>query len=159
MIFLTIGTQLPFDRLVKAVDKWAGESGITGFAQIGSGQYHPRHLEFAPFIDPDQFTARVQDAACIVSHAGMGTILTAMTHAKPAILMPRSAAMGEHRNEHQMATARKFGTHPLIKIAHNAQEIAAAYASIIGDSDDAKPRLSPHAGPEFIAALRGLIFK
>ena len=35
MIFATVGTQLPFDRLIAAVDRWAGtRPGREVFAQI-----------------------------------------------------------------------------------------------------------------------------
>ena len=40
MIFVTVGSQLPFDRLVRAVDDWAaGNGGAAAFAQIGASSY------------------------------------------------------------------------------------------------------------------------
>jgi UDP-N-acetylglucosamine transferase subunit ALG13 len=158
VIFVTVGTQLPFDRMLQAVDEWAGAQGIRGFAQIGPSRYRPRNLEHAQFVDAGEFVAHVRAADCIIAHAGMGTILTSLTHAKPAILVPRIAALGEHRNEHQLATARKFGEYPMIKIANDAEELAQAYAAIMQGRGESAPRLSPHASPEFIAALRKLIF-
>ena len=43
MIFVTVGTQLAFDRMIKAVDEWAGARGRTDvFAQVGpAAQAHP----------------------------------------------------------------------------------------------------------------------
>ncbi len=38
MIFVTVGEQLPFDRLVRAVDEWAAASGKEVFAQIGNSE-------------------------------------------------------------------------------------------------------------------------
>jgi len=44
----------------------------------------------------------------ILAHAGMGTILTAVDLGKPILVMPRRADQGEHRNDHQLATARQL---------------------------------------------------
>ena len=42
MIFATVGTQLPFDRLIVALDQWAASSpDVEVFAQIGRGEYRP----------------------------------------------------------------------------------------------------------------------
>ena len=109
MIFVTVGTQLPFDRLIAAVDAWAGETGVGDvFAQIGPTAYVPRHIEFAQFIPPAECAQRMREADAIVAHAGMGTILNALQLGKPLLVMPRRASLGEHRNEHQSATARRF---------------------------------------------------
>ena len=45
MIFVTVGTDSPFDRLMQVVDEWAAASGRTDvFAQIGEGD-DPGFLE------------------------------------------------------------------------------------------------------------------
>ena len=47
MIFLTGGTQFPFDRLVKAVDETVSNNGLDEqiYAQIGATSYRPRNFE------------------------------------------------------------------------------------------------------------------
>lgn len=42
MIFVAVGTQLPFDRLIRTVDRWAQSSGEPGVAQIADGTYQPQ---------------------------------------------------------------------------------------------------------------------
>jgi len=60
MIFATVGTQLPFDRLIEALDAWAGEHPhIEVFAQIGCGNYLPCHMEWTRDMDPRDFRARM----------------------------------------------------------------------------------------------------
>lgn len=44
MIFVTVGTQLPFDRLIEMVDEAAPELDQEIFAQTGSGKYIPKTL-------------------------------------------------------------------------------------------------------------------
>ena len=108
MIFVTVGEQLPFDRLIRTVDKWAAGSGQEVFAQIGDTDLIPNILKYKKFLDPDEFKEKFNSAELIVAHAGMGTIITALEFNKPILVMPRQAALGEHRNDHQFATTNKF---------------------------------------------------
>jgi UDP-N-acetylglucosamine transferase subunit ALG13 len=118
VIFLTVGTQLPFDRLVAAVDAWvAGRAGGQAevFGQIsdpGSAGYRPRHFEWVADLDPAEFEARFRAATHVVAHAGMGTIIGALGQGKPLLVMPRRAHLGEQRNDHQFATVQRLGTRP-----------------------------------------------
>jgi UDP-N-acetylglucosamine transferase subunit ALG13 len=102
LIFVTVGTQLPFDRLVQAMDAWAGAPpGKEIFIQTGGTAYQPRHCAFKPYTRPDEWEDYFRRAALVVSHAGMGTILKSLDTGKPLILMPRLTALGEHRNDHR----------------------------------------------------------
>lgn len=104
MILLTVGTQLPFDRLVRAVDELAPSLSQRVFAQIGAGRYSPKNMESTQSIPAAKFSHMVKEATLIISHAGIGSVLTARRFQKPIVLYPRRAAYGEHRNDHQMAT-------------------------------------------------------
>ena len=59
-------------------------------------------------MSPKECTDRMVAADAIIAHAGMGTILTALEMGKPLLVMPRRAELGEHRNDHQLATAMRF---------------------------------------------------
>lgn len=109
MILVTVGTDLPFDRMVKVIDAWARERGRNDvFAQIGVGGWKPEYIRYSEFLQPDEFKEYFKSAKVIISHAGMGTILSALLHCKPILVMPKLAKLGEHRNEHQTATAIKM---------------------------------------------------
>jgi len=110
MIFLTVGTQFPFDRLVRAVDE-AFDNGVIYeevFAQIGETSYRPRNFESAVSLDKEAFDKRLKQSSSIISHAGIGTITMALDHNKPLLAMPRLKKYGEVVNNHQVAIARKF---------------------------------------------------
>ncbi len=125
MIFLTVGTILPFDRLVRAVDEAVGRGLIQDkvFAQIGKTKAIPRHIESADVLDKDTFGAKVDQASSIISHAGMGSITMALTHNKPLLVMPRLKRYGEHVNDHQLGTAKKFEELGCIVVAYTEDEL------------------------------------
>jgi UDP-N-acetylglucosamine transferase subunit ALG13 len=108
MIFVTVGEQLPFDRLIQAVDEWASTSKKEIFAQIGKSSYIPQHISYKKFLTPEEFKKNFVAAEFVIGHAGMGTIIFAVEQSKPIVVMPRQAERGEHRNNHQLATAKRF---------------------------------------------------
>lgn len=138
MIFLTVGTQLPFARLVRAVDEWAASRGRRDiFGQIsdpGAEGYRPKNFDWVEDLSPAEFEARFQEASHIVSHAGMGTIISALGAEKPLLIMPRRAHLGEQRNDHQQATAERFRTRPGILTALDEREFPEKMDLLLADT-------------------------
>lgn len=156
MILVTVGTQLAFDRLVIAADRWlAGHPGVTAFAQIGPAAFRPANMAFGDFVPPDRADALFREAELIVSHAGMGSILTALKYRKPIVIMPRRAALGEHRNDHQLATAKWLGSRPGVKVAWEAGDLGPLLDARAGLQ--AGGGIADAASPELIARLRDFI--
>ncbi len=125
MIFLTVGTLFPFDRLVRAVDD-AVAAGLVEqpvFAQIGGTSFVPRHIEYVEILDKCTFDNKVADADYLISHAGIGSITTALGHGKPLLAMPRMKRYGEHVNDHQVGTARKFEELGHILVAYDSKDL------------------------------------
>jgi UDP-N-acetylglucosamine transferase subunit ALG13 len=109
VIFVTVGTQLAFDRLVRAIDEWAADNQDQDVViQSGESQYTPHNCEARGYVEPSEWEELFNNAEIIIAHAGMGTILKCLDSQKPLIIMPRLAELGEHRNDHQMATASRF---------------------------------------------------
>lgn len=124
MIFATVGTQGQFDRLIRTIDEWASANGRTDIvAQTGPSTYQSKHIRTERFIDAVEFRQRVEAASLVISHAGMGSIITALELGKRIIVMPRRASFGEHRNDHQLATAKRFAEHSAITVAFTEQEL------------------------------------
>jgi beta-1,4-N-acetylglucosaminyltransferase len=127
MIFLTVGTQFPFDRLVRAVDE-AFDNGLVGeevFAQIGETSYRPRNFESVAFLEKQAFDERLEQASSIISHAGIGTITMAMEHQKPLLVMPRQRKYREVVNNHQVTVATRFQQFGYLLAAYQAEELPA----------------------------------
>ncbi len=125
MIFLTVGTQFPFDRLVRAVDE-ALAHGFTEevFAQIGDSSYEPRNFRAVASLDKHEFDDWFHRASGIIGHAGMGTISMALEQGKPLLVLPRRKKFGEVVNDHQVAIARKFEELGHVLAAYEAEELA-----------------------------------
>lgn len=157
MIFVTVGHQMPFDRLVRGVDEWAVAAGRSDvFAQIGDAEYVPRHIEHAEKIGPDEFRRRMSEADAVIAHAGMGSILTALELGTPILVMPRLGRLMETRNDHQVATARRFREMGKIEVAMDETELPAALDRLT-DLRRADT-ISAQASPELLGAVRGFIF-
>jgi UDP-N-acetylglucosamine transferase subunit ALG13 len=156
MIFVTVGTELPFDRLIGVVDAWAGRAGRSDvFAQIGDSYQRPLNISYKTFIEPAEFARRFAEATIIVAHAGMGTILSALQYQKPIVVMPRRAALQEHRNEHQLATARRLAALGKITVAFDEAELAQTLDRL-GELK-AQERIGAYASEGLITALREFI--
>ena len=129
MILVTVGMQLGFDRLIAAMDALAPGLGQEVVAQTGKGSYRPAHMTARSSIAPAEFEQLVAQSSLIVSHAGIGTVLTAARFAKPIVLFPRRASLGEHRNDHQLATVRQLAGRPGIVVAEDDAALPGAVAA------------------------------
>ena len=156
MIFVTIGTQFPFDRLIKIIDELAPQLNEEIIAQVYKCDFTPKNIKTVDFLAPDEFNPLFDKARLIVSHAGMGTILCAQQKDKPIIIFPRIAAMGEHRNEHQMATARKFKELGIVNVAMNEEELK---SMLLNGEQTTLQHIGSSASPSLIRSIEEFIDK
>lgn len=158
MIFLTVGSQMPFDRLVAAVDRWAESSPTTRvLGQIGNSELPLKSIQGVSTLPPDEFRRVVQDAEVIVAHAGMGSILTAMEYGKPLVVMPRKGNLLETRNDHQVATCQWLKDQGSVFIADDERYIADAIERALAKSQAREP-ISADASDALIEGVRRFIF-
>lgn len=127
MILLTVGTQLPFDRLIEAVDLLAPDLSEPVIAQVGKGSYVCKNMENYQDVTPSKFEVYLSSCSRIIAHSGIGTVLNAQKFNKPLILVPRVARYGEHRNDHQLATCRMLTGKPGIHIAEDPAELTVEF--------------------------------
>lgn len=156
MILLTVGTELPFDRLVRAVDTWAEihtDENIMG--QIGPASYRPRNFQSMEFLSHEEYRRLLSTCTLVVAHAGMGAIISALGAGKPILVMPRKSAFREHRNDHQLATAEAFEKRGFVHVAHDAPSLQLK----LDARRNLEPPLpiSPDASTELVETIRGFI--
>lgn len=157
MILVTVGAQMPFDRLCRAVDAWAAmrRCGDEVFAQIGNTDWRPTSIRWTAMIDPAEFAQAVQSCSAIVAHAGMGSILTALEYGKPILVMPRRGDLHETRNDHQVATAKRFNELGSVRVAFDESELPRELDRL--HSAEAPNRIGRWASPGLVSALRSFI--
>jgi exopolysaccharide biosynthesis glucuronosyltransferase PssE len=149
---------MPFDRMVRAVDEWAKANDRDDvFAQIGSTDYIPEHIQWAATIEPGEFHRRIKEANAVVAHAGTGTILNALELGTPILVMPRRAALLETRNDHQVATAQRFLEMGKVAVAMDETELP----TMLDEVSDltAGGVISSQASPELLKALSDFVHR
>lgn len=161
MIFVTIGSMFPFDRMVRAMDAWAGTDGQGEeiLAQIGAGAFEPRHMTWVRRLDRSGYAAAVARARLVVAHAGIGSIVSAAELGKPIVVLPRRAAFGEHTSDHQVETVSRLHGRPGVHVAETEGDLPARIADCLA-ATAATPdgaRMATTADPAFIARLRRFI--
>lgn len=157
MIFITVGHQMPFDRLVNAVDEWAAQqNGVEVLAQVGAGGKAPRHLPYVRELPPAEFRRTVEQCSCVVSHAGTGSIFAALRAGKPVLVMPRRADLRETRNDHQLATVRRLCPRLGVPAAEDERELTRWLDNL--DKLIAAPRIGPDAPEPLAGAIRDFIW-
>lgn len=163
MIFITVGNMDPFDRLIESIDRWLADHRMTEdvLAQIGVGAYQPQHCRHQRFLTPSEYRSTFQQARFVVSHAGMGSIITALELQKPIVVMPKRASLGEQRNEHQLATVRRFRKSPLIQVADTEHELPEILQTVLANTQTATGDESGTAhwppNPQLIEFVRAFV--
>lgn len=111
MIFVVLGTQkFQLNRLLIEIDRLIEEGKITEevVAQIGNSTYKPKNFKSFEFLDKESFDLMVAKADKLVTHSGVGTIITALSANKPVIVFPRLCKYKEHVDDHQLDIAKAF---------------------------------------------------
>ena len=158
MIFVTTGTQIPFDRLIRAIDEIYPYLGdVELIVQVAESVYKAENFKIQEFIAPKEFDDYFDRAELIISHAGMGTIISAFVKNKPILVMPRLAKYGEHRNDHQLATATRFDELGYINVAYTEEELKEKLKSL--QRTPLKPlfNIDDYASKELITSLQSFI--
>ncbi|MBS0333554.1 MAG: glucuronosyltransferase [Proteobacteria bacterium] len=147
MIFVTIGSMFPFDRLVRSVDAIAQRMPQeTFFAQIGDGAYEPVHMEFARMLSRRDFMDKLRSANLLVAHAGMGSVISALEVGVPIVMLPRKASLGEVNTDHQLATARWLDGRPGLDVCFEDEDLGDVIARAV--TADRKDRVMDRTAPQ-----------
>jgi beta-1,4-N-acetylglucosaminyltransferase len=108
LIFVTVGGMRAFERLVKEMDRIAGELDEQVVMQLGSTDYEPKNCDYFRFMPRNDMEEFHAGARVVVCHAGSGSILTTLAHNKPLVLVPRLKRYGEVFDDHQLEIAREM---------------------------------------------------
>jgi UDP-N-acetylglucosamine transferase subunit ALG13 len=109
--------------MIDAINIWAESNDVDVVAQIGPSTGIFPAISTKDFYSPRESIELFSKAEIIVSHAGMGSILTACELGKTLIILPRKFDLGEHRNDHQLATAKKFESLNNVFVATDVEDL------------------------------------
>ena len=113
MIFVMLGTQNnSFQRLLEEIDKLISKNIIKEevIVQAGYTQYQPKceKMKIIDFMPREELDTYEQNANFIITHGGVGSIITSLEKGKKVIAVPRLHQYGEHVNNHQTEIVEKF---------------------------------------------------
>ena len=83
MILVTLGTQdKSFKRLLEAIDKEIEKGNIKEkvLVQAGYTKYKSKNMEIFKSVSSDKLEELMNKASLIITHGGVGSILTALKH-------------------------------------------------------------------------------
>jgi beta-1,4-N-acetylglucosaminyltransferase len=142
MIFVTVGSStIPFDRLLRAVDAAAIDEHLV--VQHGTSAIRPPSADCVEFLDYDEFVEHIGAARVIVTHAGVGSIMTTLAERKRPVVVPRQARYGEAVDDHQLVFARRCAELGLVTALEDADRLAATIVDYVADGPEFGSSPSP----------------
>lgn len=111
MILVTLGTQdKTFVRLLEKINQLIDQGLIKDkvVVQAGFTKYSSDNMEIFDLISQDEFNNLMSKADLVITHGGVGNIISALEKNKKVIAVPRLAKYGEHINDHQTQIIAKF---------------------------------------------------
>lgn len=113
MILITLGTQdKQFKRLLDMVQEEIDKGNITDkvIVQAGYTKYESKDMEIFDLIERDKFADLISKCDILITHGGVGSIITGLQNNKKVIVVPRLAKYNEHVNDHQKQITNNFST-------------------------------------------------
>ena len=126
MILVTLGTQdKSFKRLLEAVEKQIDNGTIKDkvVVQAGLTKYQSDKMEIFDFIHVSKFDDLIKSCDILITHAGVGSIITGLKNNKKVIAAARLKKYHEHTNDHQLQIVDNFAKSGYILPLDNFDEL------------------------------------
>ncbi len=133
LIFILVGTHpQPFGRLLEKIDALLEEGKIKEevVAQTGISYYKPKNYRVKSFFGNSEMESMIKKSSLIISHAGAGTIITALRAGKKIIVVPRLKKFGEHTNDHQLELTRAMEAKGKIVAVYEIEKLGDAIKAV-----------------------------
>ncbi len=129
MIFVSVGTHpQQFNRLLIEIDKLISDGKLKEkvVAQSGVSDYKPKNFKCKSFFDFSELEKNIKKSSSIITHAGAGTIITAINARKKIIVVPRLKKFSEHTNDHQLELAHALEAEGKIIAVYDIEKLGNA---------------------------------
>lgn len=112
LILITLGTQdKKFYRLLEAVQKQIDNKTIKDKVVVQAGcssDFKTKDMEIFDLIPMDDFDRLINECDILITHGGVGSIITGLKNNKKVIAAARLEKYGEHTNDHQLQIIDNF---------------------------------------------------
>lgn len=139
MIFITLGTQdKPFTRLLDKVESLLKEKKIKTrvVVQAGCTKYKSKYMEIFELLPMDEFEKIMDSCDLLITHGGVGSIVTGLKKNKKVLAVARLKKYGEHTNDHQLQIIEEFSKKGYILPVNNLDDLE----NILNQVDEFKPK-------------------
>ena len=111
MILVLLGTQNnSFNRLLEEIEKNIEDGTIKEkvIVQAGYTKFETDKMEIIDLMSKEQLEKFQDEANLIITHGGVGSIISSIEKGKKVIAVPRMHEYGEHVNNHQKEIVKDF---------------------------------------------------
>ena len=127
MIFAALGTHRdPMSRLIEALESLPSDELVVQHGFSPPPQRARCAVGFMPF---DEMVACFEAADVVITHAGVGSVLSAVRAGHAPIVVPRLRRLGEHVDDHQVEFARALAQHRAVRPVWDVRKLPDAVAS------------------------------
>ena len=111
MILVMLGTQNnSFHRLLEEIDDLINKGIINDevVVQAGHTKYKSKNMKIFSLIPLEELEELIEKADLIITHGGVGSIISSLKKGKKVIAVPRLHEYQEHVNNHQKEIVETF---------------------------------------------------
>ena len=112
MILVTLGTQdKKFYRLLNVIQKVIDDGIIKDKVIVQAGyscDYKSNDMEILNLVSIEKFKKLISECDILITHGGVGSIITGLKENKKIIAVPRLKKYKEHTNDHQIQIVDNF---------------------------------------------------
>ncbi|MDL2276839.1 hypothetical protein LJC02_04205 [Breznakia sp. OttesenSCG-928-G09] len=133
MIFVTLGTQdKSFHRLLESIESMIEEEIITDLVVVQAGytKFESKHMEIVDYVEMDKFEKYIDSCDLLITHGGVGSILSGCLAHKKVLAVSRLEQYNEHENDHQIQIVREFTKRNYILGCFDAKDLKKTYISV-----------------------------
>ena len=126
MVLVMLGTQNnSFHRLLEEIDRLIENKVINEevIVQKGYTKYESKNMKTIDFISRDELENLEKQASYIITHGGVGSIVSSLEKGKKVIAVPRLHKYSEHVNDHQKEIIKKFNENKNIIGIRSVEEL------------------------------------
>lgn len=117
MVLVLLGTQNnSFHRLLEEVDNNIENGNIKDevLVQAGFTEYNSNNMQIFDVVPQEQFGNLLDKADLVITHGGVGSIVSAVEKGKKVIAVPRMKKYEEHVNDHQVQIVEELDKQGII---------------------------------------------